>query len=106
MKISKDRLWKADIRSYTTIAVFILNGEIGEYTATEFEKALAAFETHGHPQILMFNNINAGCHEHSERLKAVISKHKQYWVDYDSLKELKHQFMSTLNWLLIEKTYK
>lgn len=90
------------IENEATIAVFIISGEIGEFTITEFEKAMNAFEHGKHPQILVFNDINAPMHEQSEKLKKIVSSHKQYWADYESIGALKLQFMYTLDWMLID----
>ncbi len=100
------QLYDDFITNEATIAVFIISGEIGEFTITEFEKALNAYKSGRHPQILVFNNEHATYHEQAETLKKMVASEKQYWVDYDSLKTLKLQFMSTLNWLLIDSMYK
>lgn len=94
------------IENDATIAVFIICGEIGEFTIEEFEKALNAFKTGKHPQILVLNDINAQYHEQSEKLKARVKAQKQYWSDYDSINALKSEFMIALNWILIEKFFK
>ena len=94
------------IEKEATIAVFIISGEIGEFTITEFEKAMNAFKNGKHPQILVFNDINAPAHEQSDKLKAMVSAQKQYWADYDSINALKLQFMHTLDWMLIDMFYK
>lgn len=94
------------IENEATIAIFIISGEIGEFTISEFEKAMNAFINGKHPQILVFNDINAPVHEQSEKLKAMVAAQKQYWVEYDSIKALKLQFMDTLNWMLINIFYK
>lgn len=94
------------IEKDATIAVFIISGEIGEFTITEFEKAMNAFKNGKHPQILVFNDINAPAHEQSDKLKAMVSAQKQYWADYDSINALKLQFMHTLDWMLIDMFYK
>lgn len=94
------------IEKEATIAVFIISGEIGEFTITEFEKAMNAFKNGKHPQILVFNDINAPAHEQSDKLKAMVSAQKQYWANYDSINALKLQFMHTLDWMLIDMFYK
>lgn len=94
------------IEKEATIAVFIISGEIGEFTITEFEKAMKAFKNGMHPQILVFNDINAPAHEQSDKLKAMVSAQKQYWANYDSINALKLQFMHTLDWMLIDMFYK
>lgn len=99
------QLYDDFITNDATIAVFIISGEVGEFTISEFEKALDAYKAGKHPQILVFNNEFAEYHIQAEALKKKVSEEKQYWVDYDSLKTLKLQFMSTLNWLLIDRYY-
>ncbi|MCM1067831.1 MAG: toll/interleukin-1 receptor domain-containing protein [Muribaculaceae bacterium] len=94
------------IENEATIAVFIISGEIGEFTLVEFDKAMAAFTGAKHPQILVFNDLNAPVHEQSEKLKAKVTAQQQYWADYDSLSALKLQFMHTLDWLLIDMYFK
>lgn len=90
------------IENEATLTVFIISGEIGQYTVNEFEKAMNAFRQSKHPQILVFNDKNAPSHEHSEELKKKVAANKQYWSDYESLNDLKQQFMYTLDWMLIE----
>lgn len=97
------KLYDDFIKQEASIAVFVISGEIGKFTITEFDHAFNAFKAGKHPQILVFNNEHAELHHSAKILKDKIIAEKQYWVDYDSLKTLKLQFMSTLNWLLIDK---
>lgn len=99
------QLYDDFITNDATIAVFIISGEVGEFTISEFGKAFNAYKAGKHPQILVFNNEFAEYHTQAETLKKKVSEERQYWVDYDSLKTLKLQFMSTLNWLLIDTIY-
>lgn len=94
------------IETEATIAVFIISGEIGEFTISEFEKAMYAFKKGRHPQILVFNDIHAPVHEQAETLAKMVTAQKQYWADYDSINTLKLQFIHTLDWMLIEMFYK
>lgn len=97
------RLYDEFITHEATIAVFIISGEIGEYTITEFKKALDAFKSGKHPQILVFNDTQAKTHTQAQELKKIVSSENQYWADYISLEDLKHQFLGTLIWLIIER---
>lgn len=92
------------IENEATIAIFIISGETGEFTYSEFEKAMNAFKSGKHPQILVFNDVNTDVHD--DKLKKSVAEQKQYWADYRSISELKLQFMHTLDWMLIDMFYK
>lgn len=90
------------IENAATLVIFIIKGEIGQYTINEFEHAMNAFKCGNHPKILIFNDINSPSRKYSEKLKEKVTANKQYWSNYKSLKDLKQQFIHTLDWILIE----
>lgn len=83
------------------LAIFIISGKVGEKTIEEFDIAVDALNNHGNPQIIIFNDAKSEISTAGLELQKRANDLNQYWIEYNSLKELKDQFMIELQWLLI-----
>lgn len=94
------------IQNEADIAVFIIKGDVGEFTIGEFNKAYRAFCEKGKPSIVVYNNKTADIFSSSRILQKRIADAHQYWIDYETLNELKLDFQEILSsdlWTLYEK---
>ncbi len=82
-------------------AIFVIDGNVGGITLNEFNVAVKAHSSNGSPNILVFSNGKAQETEETTKIKNRISDIKQYWIEYNSVQQMKKEFESTLNWDLI-----
>lgn len=87
------------------LAVFIISGAVGEFTVSEFEKAMKSFKQGKHPQILVFNDLGSAIDEQSIKLRERVEAEHQYWTNYSSLEVLKLEFSNTLQWMVTVMYY-
>ena len=73
--------------------VFILSGEIGETSLSEFNLALEKFKKCGRPNIFVYNRFTDNDELSPEVQKIVdeINRHHQYYIPYSDVYDLKNQ---------------
>lgn len=93
------------LEKQATIAAFVINENMGAKTKEEFQIANNAFKTQRHPEIIVFNSDTSPKNNDTKELERIIAKEKQYWVDYGDLKDLRHEFMGTLNRIILNNYF-
>lgn len=94
------------LREEADLAVFLISGHVGDITLREFNYALESYQNKKRPQILILNNAEATSNASIDAMKQTALDHNQYWVNYDSLRTLKLEFMTALDWLLINRIFR
>ena len=92
------------LKKEATVAAFIISGAMGDKTKEEFQIANDVFKAERHPEIIIFNSESTPKNKDTKELEKLIEDEKQYWVDYKDNKDLRLEFMFTLN-RLIRKQY-
>lgn len=88
-----------------TIAAFVINENMGTKTKEEFQIANNAFKSQRHPEIIIFNSDSSPKNDDTKELEKIIINEKQYWVDYSDIKDLRHEFMATLNRIILNNYF-
>lgn len=94
------------IENEANVAVFLIKGDIGAFTLTEFDKAYKSFKSSKHPSIIVYYDRSSRLSTSAIELKNRVHSIGQYWVDYNTLNEMKYHFQEVLStdlWTLYEK---
>lgn len=94
------------IENEADIAVFIIKGDVGNYTIGEFDKAYASYCKNRKPSIVVYSDKSSDLAPSAKTLKTRVETVRQYWIDYETLNELKLDFQEILSadlWTLYEK---
>lgn len=94
------------IENEANVAVFLIKGEIGDFTITEFNKAYKSFKDSNRPSIIVYYDRSSELNLSALELKKRVQSIGQYWVDYNTLNEMKYHFQEVLStdlWTLYEK---
>ena len=94
------------IENKADIAVFIIKGDVGDFTIKEFDKAYASYHKNSKPSIVVYNDKSSDLAPSAKLLKTRVEAVRQYWIDYETLSELKLDFQEILStdlWTLYEK---
>ena len=78
-------------------AIFIIKGDVGDFTIREFDKAYAAFKTHGKPSIVVYNSLSDENFSSAEALRERVRAIHQYWVDYKDQEVMRHHFLDLIS---------
>ena len=83
------------IRNEADSALFILDDRVGGITLNEFEIALKAYISSGHPRIYVYSrNTDGGwLNPDIQEIKAIINEKRQYYTEYTNIKDLKNQVL-------------
>lgn len=91
------------IANEADVAAFILNGVIGDKTLEEFEVAYKSLESSRKaPAIIVFTK-NGQNDKNIQIIKELVESHNQYYIKYDSEKELEHLIGETLRKFVARK---
>ena len=79
--------------------VFITDGEIGEKTIWELENAINAYKSDKRPKILMYSKPEkTQSSQQMNSFRKLLLEENQYWIDYNSLIDIKTSFRDHLQW--------
>lgn len=93
------KLYDEFIRQEANWVVFITDGEIGEKTIWELENAIKAYKSDKRPKILMYSKPEkAQSSLQMSSFKELLLEENQYWIDYNSLNDIKTSFRDHLQW--------
>ena len=90
-------LYDTFITNYADYAIFIIKGEIGDFTISEFDKAYSAFKNRGKPSIVVYNHCSVDESESAHILRDRVKAIKQYWIDYYELNEMRMHFLDMIS---------
>lgn len=99
--VPPQELYNKFIEEEADWALFIIDGEIGGITLSEYRVAMDSFKKNGSPKILALAKVGSENNEKVAEIRDEINKEHQYWTDYTDIVSLKYIFESTLNWDLI-----
>ena len=94
------------IENEANVAIFLIKGDVGDVTITEFEKAYKSFEISKHPSIIVYYDRLSELSPSAIELKNRVHSIGQYWVDFNTLSEMKYHFQEVLStdlWTMYEK---
>ena len=93
------KLYDEFIRQEANWVVFITDGEIGEKTIWELENAIKAYKSDKRPKILMYSlPEKTQSSQQMSSFKKLLLEENQYWIDYNSLNDIKTSFRDHLQW--------
>ncbi len=78
-------------------AIFIIKGDIGDFTIREFDKAYNAYKTNGRPSIVVYNNLLSKTSNSAEALRDRVRSIHQYWIDYNEQEVMRHHFLDMIS---------
>ena len=99
-KFTKDGqqpLYDYFIQNDADFAIFIIKGDVGDFTVKEFDKAYHSYQATGHPSIVVYNDRCANAEESGILLKERVRSIKQYWIDYSDLNEMRYHFQDLIS---------
>lgn len=93
------KLYDEFIRQKANWVVFITDGEMGEKTIWELENAINAYKSDKRPKILMYSKPGkAPTSLQMNSFRRLLLEENQYWIDYNSLDDIKTSFRDHLQW--------
>lgn len=93
------KLYDEFIRKEANWVVFITDGEIGEKTIWELENAIIAYKSGKRPKILMYSKPEkTQSSQQMNSFRKLLLEENQYWIDYNSLIDIKTSFRDHLQW--------
>ena len=93
------KLYDEFIRKEANWVVFITDGEIGEKTIWELENAIIAYKSDKRPKILMYSKPEkTQSSQQMNSFRKLLLEENQYWIDYNSLNDIKTSFRDHLQW--------
>ncbi len=78
-------------------AIFIIKGDIGDFTIREFDKAYNAYKTNGRPSIVVYNNLLSKTSDSAETLRERVRSIGQYWINYKEQDVMRHHFLDMIS---------
>lgn len=96
-KNGQQSLYDTFIANKADYAIFIIKGDVGDFTISEFDKAYTAFKNRGKPSIVVYNHCSVDDSESVHILRARIKAIKQYWIDYHDLNEMRMHFLDMIS---------
>lgn len=97
------KLYDEFIRQEANWVVFITDGEMGEKTIWELENAINAYKSDKHPRILIYSKPEKSQSSlQMSSFRNLLLKEDQYWIDYNSLDNIKTSFREHLQWDLYD----
>ena len=93
------KLYDEFIRQEANWVVFITDGEIGDKTIWELENAIKAYKSGKRPKILMYSKPEkTQSSQQMNSFRKLLLEENQYWIDYNSLNDIKTSFRDHLQW--------
>ena len=93
------KLYDEFIRQEANWVVFITDGEIGDKTIRELENAIKAYKSGKRPKILMYSKPEkTQSSQQMNSFRKLLLEENQYWIDYNSLIDIKTSFRDHLQW--------
>lgn len=93
------KLYDEFIRQEANWVVFITDGEMGEKTIWELENAINAYKLGKRPKILMYSKPEkTQSSQQMSSFRKLLLEENQYWIDFNSLDDIKTSFRENLQW--------
>ncbi len=102
------KVYNQFIENEADIAIFIIDGKLGEKTEDEFKTAIASFEKKHHPEVIVFMRDNGTLTPEivkaQETVKARLGDN-MYYVEYKDLDDLKLKAEDRIDRVAMEASY-